>query len=93
MASRIVRDELGSVHLKTLEKICLALDCTPNDLLEWYPSESYHDTERYALYAIKAKDPVHAAKISKLLHELSLGTLEKLESLITDKKGPEKTGE
>ncbi len=85
MASRIVKNKLGSIRLKTLEKICLALNCTPNDLLEWYPSENYHDTERYALHAIKAKDPMHTAKISKLMHELPLGVLEELESFINDK--------
>lgn len=37
-ARYIVGDHMHSFNLQVVEKICLALDCTPNDLLFFVPS-------------------------------------------------------
>ena len=91
MASRIVKNELGSIRLKTLEKICIALNCTPNDLLEWYPSEGFVNDKRLALHAIKAKDPEHTTKITRLLHDIPLDKLEEVEAFIEGRIKPDNT--
>lgn len=39
-ARNIASDRMGGVHLKTIEKICVALDCTPNDLLTYVPDHN-----------------------------------------------------
>ncbi len=37
VVQRIYRDPSMNITLATLEKLCRALDCTPNDLLEFDP--------------------------------------------------------
>lgn len=34
---RLYNDQVKSVELETINKLCLALECTPNDLLEFIP--------------------------------------------------------
>ena len=36
-----------------LERFCLALNCTPNDLLQWQPPENRADAEAQALNKLK----------------------------------------
>ena len=40
-ATRIAGGYMNSFSLETVEKLCLSLNCTPNDLLEWTPSKGY----------------------------------------------------
>ncbi len=35
MLSNIVKGKQSNYHVNTLIKICVAMDCTPNDLLDW----------------------------------------------------------
>jgi len=38
-ARHIVSDKMGNLQLKTVERLCLALQCTPNDILTYTPDE------------------------------------------------------
>ncbi len=35
MLSNIVKGKQTNYHVNTLIKICVAMDCTPNELLDW----------------------------------------------------------
>ncbi len=37
MASKILNGNVAGLKTKTMEKICLWLKCTPNELYEWVP--------------------------------------------------------
>lgn len=37
-ARNFLAGDAQRIQLEHLEKICLALNCTPNDLFEWHPS-------------------------------------------------------
>jgi len=39
-ASYIANDHYSSLSLVATEQLCLILNCTPNDLLEWKPEEN-----------------------------------------------------
>ena len=43
---------------RNLEKVCLALDCTPNDLIEWKPSKAEDDVKGAALQRIRASEGI-----------------------------------
>lgn len=56
--SRAVASSLAgmtTVPPKHLEKLCLMLNCTPNDLFDWIP-DAEHDKPDYALYELKRGD-------------------------------------
>ncbi len=38
-AHQIANGDVSSLKLEHLEKLCLVLNCTPHDLLEWTPRE------------------------------------------------------
>lgn len=37
MAARLFRDEVDMIALRTLDRLCAALKCKPNDLLKYEP--------------------------------------------------------
>ncbi len=39
VSNRIAREEFVSLTPNHLEVLCLALNCTPNDLMEWQPDK------------------------------------------------------
>lgn len=41
VATRIINKPNSVISLPTLEKLCYALHCTPNDLLHWVPDNSH----------------------------------------------------
>lgn len=55
VSSRFAHDDFNKISLKNLLKICIALNCTPNDLLEWHPTEGQQKQEHLALHALKPR--------------------------------------
>lgn len=39
-ATNLLKGSTKSLHLSYLSRLCVALQCTPNDLLEWIPDKS-----------------------------------------------------
>ncbi|HBG40736.1 MAG TPA: hypothetical protein DDZ96_14155 [Porphyromonadaceae bacterium] len=39
-AAKLLKGEMSSLRLEHVAKICQALRCTPNDLLEWVPDKN-----------------------------------------------------
>lgn len=50
-----------------LEKICLLLNCTPNDLLVWRPNDAQANPEAQALIKLKRDESEDLSKIMKSL--------------------------
>jgi DNA-binding Xre family transcriptional regulator len=42
MAARIWRGKWVQIHLRTLNTLCSALECTPNDILQFTPDRDDH---------------------------------------------------
>lgn len=54
---KIIKKETKAFKLSSLEKVCIGLNCTPNDLIEWKPdSESQKLPPEHALHRIQPKE-------------------------------------
>lgn len=84
IASRMVNNKTDKIFLKYLEKVCLLLNCTPNDLLEWKPAGKKEDTPGTALYLLKKEQ--RGAGEAELLRGLPLHKLEELAKVIQEKE-------
>jgi len=80
-ATRIAGGYLNSFSLESIEKLCLALNCTPNDLLEWVPSKDMTANATHALNALKRNDAL-LATFTQLVNTASLEKLEKIQEII-----------
>ena len=74
-ARRLLAGDVLRIELEDLEKLCIALKCTPNDLLDWTPPESLEaNASGQALHKL-THDP---EDITRLLGSLPL---EKVQAL------------
>jgi DNA-binding Xre family transcriptional regulator len=72
-----------SLKFEQLERLCLALNCTPNDLFDWHPSgEQQAIAPNHSLNSLKPKEENLAA----LLREIPTEKFEQIESLLRDLK-------
>ena len=81
-ATKIKNNRVKRLGLKELEKLCLLLCCTPNDFYEWIPDDNIQADKSHALQAIRKSDKVF--DLTKALHSVPLGKLNKIEELIND---------
>lgn len=73
--------------VKSLEKLCIALNCTPNDLFEWKPSENSDIAENHPLRSlVKEKAP---PPIAQMVKDLPVEKLSELEAIINGLKNAE----
>ncbi|MBU2913985.1 MULTISPECIES: helix-turn-helix domain-containing protein [Reichenbachiella] len=70
ISQRLSTGNVKSINLGHLEKICLDLRCTPNDLLEWHADQS-----------VSSDHPLHTLVRDPRLLE----SLEKIQNLPLDK--------
>jgi DNA-binding Xre family transcriptional regulator len=81
LASRIINSKVLNFNLHTIEMLCTALNCTPNDLLEWKPTKSTVGvTADHSLYSLKREDK--ATEVMQLINDVSLEKLAQIEAII-----------
>ncbi len=80
MASNIKNDALSRVDLAVVEKLCLLLHCSPNDLFQWTPSGEMIDDTEHPLNEIRRNEK--ALDIAKTLSSIPLKKLDEIEALI-----------
>jgi len=86
-ATNIVNNQIGRITPDQMEKLCLLLHCTPNDLFDWRPGENSVVPENHPLRTlIKEKNP---PSLSELVKTLPVEKLSRLESLINELKSEE----
>ena len=51
-ASRYLKLRTGTFKVRDVEKLCLALNCTPNELFEWQPDANTVLPEAHSLNAL-----------------------------------------
>ncbi len=81
--------QLGYIKPDHLERLCLLLNCTPNDLFDWREDGKtvVHDTHALRTL-IKQKNDIQTT-----LRELPLDKLEKLGEMIKELSGTEEAAE
>ncbi len=69
-----------NIRLKHLEKLCLILNCTPNDLFDWKPDEETNPSESHALYSLQKNKEIKL--FSEKLKEVPIEKLAELNEII-----------
>ena len=83
-AYNLINDKKSTIEFADLEYLCKALNCTPNDLLEWTPSKNDSDMPAtHALHVIRRKDA--AIDLVTLVENLPVEQLEEVEKFILER--------
>lgn len=75
-ARKLLKGEMTSLRLEHIEKICEALRCTPNDLLEWEPNKSSPLDKEHPLHGLAPRKNLD--RLFDKIGRLSAAELEKL---------------
>ena len=83
-ASRFLKSESQFVKIKDIEKLCIALNCSPNDLFEWKPDNKTILPETHSLNALNRGDKVQ--KLRQTMKDLPADKLIEIENLLEELK-------
>lgn len=78
-ATRIVNNRPKVLNLADVERLCELFQCTPNDLLQWIPSNA-DLSEKHPLETLKRSNK--AVELTRTLSSVPLDRLESIEELI-----------
>lgn len=89
IASRYINGTVDLMNLAYLEKLCLLLQCTPHDLLEWEPPKEETVTDSHPLSPLIRNDKPY--NIITHINKLPLSKVKQLQEYISelDKKDGE----
>ncbi len=79
-AHKYKNGKVDHIRLDHIEKLCVILNCTPNDILEWRPDDLLDDRPSHPLQKIRTRDK--KLEINKMLSHFSLEKLEEIEHLL-----------
>ena len=82
VARRLADGDTQTLRTNHIEKICLALNCTPNDLLQWTP-----DGNVASDHPLQALNRPQSVDILKEINQLPLNRLEELKAKLKEMKG------
>ena len=88
VAYRLTNYRVENIKIAHLEKICRALNCTPNDLFEWTPGETDSLAERHSLNSLKKTNRA-APRLNQIVKEIPIDKLGRVEELLTRLKNEE----
>ncbi|HQU82671.1 MAG TPA: helix-turn-helix transcriptional regulator [Pyrinomonadaceae bacterium] len=78
-ARKIINDEPVILKLDQFEAICLALNCTPNDILEWKQSALQNVSENHSMNSLKRAGD---KDLPTLLNEIPLERFEQIAGIL-----------
>ena len=87
IASNLINSRLAHIKIKHLEMLCRALNCTPNDLFEWKDDGQNPLNENHPLNALRRTKT--AAQIKKIVSEIPVDKLDKIEEMLNRIKNEE----
>lgn len=79
-ATRVANSRMERMNLKDIEKLCVMLQCTPNDILQWIPDAKEANSEKHPLAALKRTDSF--TPLRQMLKDVPLDKLSAIETLI-----------
>lgn len=81
LASNLKNNRIKRLNLPTIERLCILLQCTPNDFMEWIPDKDTAGVSPdHPINRIKKTDKV--VDIAKALSSVPLEKLGEIEALI-----------
>lgn len=87
LASRIKNNKVKRLGMIHLEKLCILLKCTPNDVVAWVPDSKTDIEADHPLNSLRQTDT--EIDLVKTINSIPLGKLEKIEQLIKDELNKE----
>ena len=81
-ASRVKRNLVKRLNHKEMEKLCIVLNCTPNDLLEWTDDEGYHLDNDHPMRKLLKTDKM--TDLNNTVLNIPLDRIEEINQLIND---------
>nr|WP_321450219.1 helix-turn-helix transcriptional regulator [uncultured Carboxylicivirga sp.] len=82
LASRIKNNKVLRLNMNHLEKLCILLKCTPNDLMAWVPDSNTTIDDNHPLNSLRQND--HEVDMVKTINSIPIGKLAQIEQLIKD---------
>ena len=79
----LLSNRVWRISFANLEKICLALNCTPNDVIEWLPPENQATPEAQALIKLTRNKE---DDLPKLLQDLPIEQFEQIVEILRENK-------
>lgn len=79
-AHKYKNGKVEHMRLDHIEKLCILLNCTPNDIFEWVPDDLLDDRPDHPLQKIRKREK--KLEINKLLSKMSMAQLEEVEKLL-----------
>jgi hypothetical protein len=73
-------NKTSHIKMAQLEKLCMLLHCTPNDLIEWKAPEKWQQVQQHPLNALVRKDEPH---LHVFLKNASVEQLDMVQEFIT----------
>ena len=89
-ASRVKRNEVKRLNNKELEKLCILLKCTPNDLLEWTEDSKYDIEADHPMRKLLRTDKL--TDLTKTIHNIPLDKIDEINQMINEKMKGYKEG-
>lgn len=81
LATRMKKNKVHLLRMETLEKVCLLLHCTPNDVMEWVPDGNETGEKDQPLNRLR-RTQNKVIDITRSLNSLSLEKLEEIGKFI-----------
>lgn len=83
-ASRFLKTKSRFVKISDIEKICVALNCTPNDLFEWKPDANTILPESHSLNTLEKHE--QTKNLQELVKDIPSHKLALIEQLLNELK-------
>src|SRR5687768_9027075 len=88
-AVRWSKNEIGYVRPEQMERLCLLLNCTPNDLFEWREDSKTVVPDGHALRSLKRETP--ARSVADMTRDIPADKLERLSEMLDALKKDEES--
>lgn len=89
-ATKVAHSRFIRLDLPHLERLCIILNCTPNDLLEWTPSAKNKANPDHPLYPLKREEG-KMMKLAQVINSLPIESLEEVQQAVETIRAKKKT--
>jgi len=83
-AHRFINGEERQIHLDHLERLCVLLNCSPNDLFGWTADKNMSVAENHPLQALSK--PKKVPPLNELVNDIPIEKLDKIAELLNQLK-------